>query len=290
MFCLILLGHPILISSTVLFVRKRAFETKFRGIAEEHARRHLPFQQCIHLPRIGKKKHDAENFNTPGSKENAPGPHQKNVGAQDHRAVLRPSVANKAVTSENICQYSDSIGWIDDDQITIRTAARERSSRHRVFPMAGIGAHPDAKDPKDAIPSLFIDDDRRSSIIKNAIRDTQKYFLSRGFISRNSQFHGLTVSDREKLGGVEYKAISFLSVVVPLYFLLFNILGALGIGAWVTAYRPSVARVDGLHPFWTGAFFAVSAFGNNGMSLLDVNMTALQTRYEVIIEIKQTLC
>lgn len=266
-----------MISSTVLFVRKRAFETKFRGIAEEHARRRLSFQHAIHLPRIGKKKHDAEDSNRPDSKQNTPESHQKDTGAQDHRAVLRLSVANKAVSPENPCQDSDSIGWIDDDQITIRTAACERS-KHRVFPMTGIGAHPDAKNPKDAVPSLFIDDDRRPSIIQNAILGTQKYFLSRGFISRNSQFHGLTVSDREKLGGVEYKAISFLSVVVPLYFFLFNILGAVGIGAWITANRPSVARVDGLGPFWTGAFFAVSAFGNNGMSLLDVNMTALQTR------------
>lgn len=266
---MILLGHPILISSTVLFVRKRAFETKFRGIAEEHARRRLSIQHAIHLPRIGKKKHEAE--------ENTPELHQQGTEARNHRATFRLNVANKSASSETACQDSDTIGWIDDDQITISTSARERS-RHRVFPMAGIGAHPDAKDPKDAVPSLFIDEGRRPSLIKDAIRGSQKHFLSRGFVSRNSQFHGLSVSDREKLGGVEYKAISFLSVVVPLYFVLFNVLGAVGIGAWITTYNPSVARLDGLNPFWTGIFFAVSAFGNNGMSLLDVNMTALQTR------------
>ncbi|CRG89521.1 Low-affinity potassium transport protein [Talaromyces islandicus] len=282
LFCLILLGHPILISSTVLFVRKRAFETKFRGIAEEHARRHLSLQHGIHLPRLGKKKHEVEDSNTAGSKKNPPESHRQGAGTENHRATIRLNVANKVASSETPCQDSDTIGWVDDDQITISTATRERS-RHRVFPMAGIGAHPDAKDPKDAVPSLFIDDNRRPSLIENAIRDTQKYFLSRGFISRNSQFHGLTVSDREKLGGVEYKAISFLSVVVPLYFVLFNILGAVGIGAWITAYHPSVARVNGLDPFWTGAFFAVSAFGNNGMSLLDVNMTALQTSVYVVL-------
>lgn len=274
---MILLGHPILISSTVLLVRKRAFETKFRGIAEEHARRRLSLQRGIHIPRIGKKKREAEDSNTLDYKKNVPEPNQKSIGAQNHRPAVRFNMADNGISSENQCQDSDAIRWVDDDQITINTYPRERT-RHHVFHMSGVGTHPSAKDPKDAVPGLFIEDERRPSIIKNAVRGTQKYFLSKGFISRNSQFHGLTVSDREKLGGVEYKAISFLSVVVPLYFILFNILGALGIGAWISANRPSIARNNGLGPFWTGAFFAISAFGNNGMSLLDVNMTALQTR------------
>ena len=35
----------------------------------------------------------------------------------------------------------------------------------------------------------------------------------------------------------------------------------------------------GLSPFWTGAFFAVSAFNNSGMALLDANAAALQASY-----------
>src|SRR6266480_1120031 len=32
----------------------------------------------------------------------------------------------------------------------------------------------------------------------------------------------------------------------------------------------------GLNPFWTGAFFAISAFNNSGMALLDANAVAIQ--------------
>lgn len=108
------------------------------------------------------------------------------------------------------------------------------------------------------------------------ISGTQKYFSSKGLISRNSQFHGLTSAEREELGGVEYKAVSLLSAIVSLYLFVFLLLGIIGVGSWLQVNHPEVTRANGLDPFWTGAFFAVSAFVNSGMSLLDKNMTALQ--------------
>lgn len=111
---------------------------------------------------------------------------------------------------------------------------------------------------------------------------TQKYFMSKGLVSRNSQFHGLSDAERERLGGVEYRAVSFLTVVVLLYWASFLLLGIAGVGGWLENNHPDIPRRNGLSPFWTGAFFAVSAFVNSGMSLLDANMTALQTRYEPV--------
>lgn len=106
---------------------------------------------------------------------------------------------------------------------------------------------------------------------------TNKYLLSSGFILRNSQFAGLSESDRTRLGGTEYKAVRFLAVLVPLYFVLWQLLGCIAIGAYVASNRADTARQNGLNPWWLGAFNAVSAFNNNGMSLLDANMVAFQT-------------
>src|SRR5271170_2020541 len=39
----------------------------------------------------------------------------------------------------------------------------------------------------------------------------------------------------------------------------------------------------GLNPFWTGAFFAISAYNNSGMALLDSNAAALQTSYYALL-------
>lgn len=283
LFALILLGSPILISSTVLFVRKRAFESKFQGIVQEHVARNSSthgHQHGLNFPlrRLRKKSHsmttkrdveDAPDGAITTSSQSAPFEIQQSTrnGAED----AQPSSTSR---SHDV----DQISCLDDDQRTLSIAFRDRARNHRVFPMTGVGTHPDLQHPKDAVPNLMVEN-RRPSFIKSAIEGTQKYFSSKGFISRNSQFVGLTPAEREKLGGVEYKAISFLSIIVPLYFILFNVLGAIGCGSWLAVNRPSVARVNGLAPFWTGAFFAVSAFGNNGMSLLDQNMTVLQTRF-----------
>lgn len=59
---------------------------------------------------------------------------------------------------------------------------------------------------------------------------------------------------------------------------MFILLGTISVGWWLQANHPQVTRENGLDPFWTGAFFAVSAFVNSGMSLLDKNMTALQMK------------
>lgn len=226
------------------------------------------------MPKIAKKALAADGDKSPPRNEDqAADGKTSNASAQ---LASETSLANNEIRSQSNSNDIDAIRWIDDDEITVQSHSRNKI-RHRVFPMAGVGARPDARDPKDAAPSFVADEERRPSFIESITKNPQKFFFSKALISRNSQFHGLTASEREKLGGVEYKAICLLSIIVPLYFVLFNLLGFIGIGTWFAVNRPSVARENGLSPFWTGSFLAISAFGNNGMSLLDLNMTALQT-------------
>jgi hypothetical protein len=261
----------------VLFVRKRAFESKFKGIVKEHVGRgESPHHQpSLNFPLAQLGRKSTAKVDIEDASGAAVGSNSQSDPFEAHRPAARNDGGeNPQSLPKNLSYDVDRIGYSDDDQVTLSVSIRERARHHRVFPMAGVGAHPDLQHPKDAVPV----ETRRPSLIESAIRGTQKYFSSKGFISRNSQFYGLTPAEREKLGGVEYRAISFLSVIVPLYFALFNILGVIGLGSWLAVNRPSLARENGLAPFWTGAFFAVSAFGNNGMSLLDANMTVLQTR------------
>ncbi|KAJ6031721.1 hypothetical protein N7540_002453 [Penicillium herquei] len=255
LFILLILGSAIFISLAVLMVRKRAFEEKFRGVSEERksARASIVDMQMQSGESSGHELDDQ----TCKSRPNA-------------------TVDVQELSAEQSAQ--GQIAWdMEDDQITVAdTLARHH--HHRVFPMAGVGARPDLNNhPRDAAPvHMYADDETSKSKLGGILRGTQKYFVSKGLVSRNSQFHGLTSAEREKLGGVEYKAVSFLSVVVALYLILFLLLGAIGVGTWLQVNHPEVARVNGLSPFWTGAFFAVSAFVNSGMALLDANMTALQ--------------
>lgn len=274
LFALLILGHSILISITVLFVRNRAFHSKFQGISKNRA------PQC---PDRGAFAVDlASNRRT---HEACVGVEGRGVELTSSKGDDKPNVTAQETPAQPSSPKADDdhIRWVEDDQVTIGgTKLRHHHNHHphRVFPMVGVGARLDLNNhPRDVPPNLPIHEEEELTGLKGIFRGTQKYFSSKGFVSRNSSFHGLTPAERDELGGVEYRAVSFLSVIVPLYWLSFLLLGIIGVGGWLEANHPEIPRSNGLSPFWTGAFFAVSAFVNSGMSLLDKNMTALQTKY-----------
>ncbi|KAK4097103.1 TrkH-domain-containing protein [Parathielavia hyrcaniae] len=98
-----------------------------------------------------------------------------------------------------------------------------------------------------------------------------RLLLARRSGGRNAHFHGLTIEERERLGGCEYQALRVLSVLVPMYFVLWQLLGS------------RTAAQERHQPLWLGVFNGVSAFNNSGMSLLDVNMIPFQDSYFVLI-------
>ncbi|OAQ65743.1 cation transporter [Purpureocillium lilacinum] len=108
-------------------------------------------------------------------------------------------------------------------------------------------------------------------------------FLANKTVGRNTQFPDLSTEEREHLGGCEYRALRILVVIVPLYFLLWQFLGCVALGAWIANYQPETARQNGIDPWWLGIFNGVSAFNNSGMSLLDANMIPFQRAYFVLI-------
>lgn len=158
---------------------------------------------------------------------------------------------------------------------------------------SGVGAHRMEAHPRYSRPLAFgisdstiVDDDDEEKHPSPSGRPStiDKYLKTlNGYIGRNSQFHNLSEAERRKLGGIEYDAICLLSWLVPTYFVLLQLLGALGVGAWLTVNNPTVTRTNGLNPFWTGAFFAISAFNNSGMALLDINAIALQKSYYCLL-------
>ncbi|TFK93269.1 TrkH-domain-containing protein [Polyporus arcularius HHB13444] len=113
-------------------------------------------------------------------------------------------------------------------------------------------------------------------------------YLSFSAIVRNSTFHGLTEENIEELGGVEYRALSALLWIIPLYYL-----GLLSISFIVTApymslpkwqenYLPPLQH-KAINPVWFTAFQIIGAWANTGMSLVDQNMVPFQTAYPLVI-------
>lgn len=82
--------------------------------------------------------------------------------------------------------------------------------------------------------------------------DSHLHFLRK--FSRNSSFHDLSERERQRLGGAEYRAVSLLSIIVPVYFLSWQLLGGLGVGAYVARNKAALARSNGLDPWYVGMF------------------------------------
>ncbi len=115
---------------------------------------------------------------------------------------------------------------------------------------SGVAAHSMANHPRNAQPVIHENEEdpeegnrpRSSSLAK-----LDKYVNEfKGLIGRNSQFHHLSEKERRALGGMEYDAICVLSWLVPIYFVLFQLLGAIGMGAWLQINRPDIALTNGL--------------------------------------------
>jgi hypothetical protein len=149
-------------------------------------------------------------------------------------------------------------------------------------PLGGTILQPQHKHPRSVIFTTHGVGARFAHIALPHIHQPSEELGSSAYL-QNSETAHLSHLERLRLGGVEYRATRLLVWVVPAYFVLWQLFGCIGLGAWVTINRPDTARSNGLNPFWAGAFNAVSAFNNNGYSLIDANMTVFQTSDYMLI-------
>jgi potassium uptake Trk family protein len=101
-------------------------------------------------------------------------------------------------------------------------------------------------------------------------------------IGRNGQFFNLSSDQREYLGGVEYRALKFLSIFVPAYFILWQFFGAVALGAYMSVYEKEACAVNAQNPWWAGIFLAISAYSNAGFTLLDAGFIPFQSSYYIL--------
>ena len=124
----------------------------------------------------------------------------------------------------------------------------------RLLSMQGVGARQDIRNHPTKVPPPIYPADLPKIDESDEDPGPQGYnflhtLLSGKYRGRNSQFSGLTLQEREKLGGVEYRAVTILSVIVPLYFFLWQALGCVGLGAWVTRHGMAATQVNAENPW-----------------------------------------
>ncbi|KAI0754516.1 TrkH-domain-containing protein [Daedaleopsis nitida] len=113
-------------------------------------------------------------------------------------------------------------------------------------------------------------------------------YLSFSATVRNSTFHGLTQDNIEELGGVEYRALTALMWIIPLYY--FGLLSIcfiinapyMALPKWDENFHPPLQHRE-INVVWYTAFQIVGAWANTGMSLVDQGMVPFQTAYPLVL-------
>lgn len=273
LFLLIVLGSSSLVSWGVIFIRFRAFESEFKAVAQRRRRR-SGAEARARSPRSDRAvplERDLEGAYALRDRKREDATTQKVSRTLDASGFSGPSTAIQCVSSTETSEES----------ARSRKPPRE-PSRRSVFSFTGIGATASSSlRPRSVGPPP---NRSRAEQPTGSARPSSRWIpSSAGFFLRNSQVHGLSRDERIELGGREYSAVRVLAVMVFLYIVLFQLLSAIGIGAWIACYRPRTALDNGVNPWWAGVFMAISAYNNCGMSLIDANMTAFQDCTYVIL-------
>jgi hypothetical protein len=260
LFIAMILGHPILISLWTVLFRRHIFEKRFRAIVKAERERKLKsgsslgFSDLLGLARIKSltraksKSNDANQLAGLGSRILKP---PAEASHPERQTEERDVEAGLAPIAEGV------------------PLPRTPGARSVAFVEP---PHPEHHPQPETGP-----DRDRTIEIRNFLEEKRKH------VGRNGEFFNLTLKEREYLGGVEYRAVEVLVVTVAMYFILWQLLGGIALGAWIAVNAPEIPAVNQQNPWWAGIFLAISAFTNGGMTLLDAGMTVFQSGYYFVL-------
>lgn len=111
-------------------------------------------------------------------------------------------------------------------------------------------------------------------------------------VTGNSLFHSLTETQRDELGGVEYRALDLLAKIVPIYWVAVQLFMITLVAPYCASqafdkYRPVFEAQGSNAPSttWFWFFQVVSAYTNTGLSLIDTSMINMADAYMLLIPI-----
>ena len=282
LFVLIIIGSSIFVSASVVHVRRRAFETRFRSeIAREQklnaggswlrrTRRSLSRSRTEEtkdqddVPEDQSTRAESDDLPQPGPVEASQTPELAIAPAPQNSSNQMSASSDVSTTAgpslpPDTEPHQDRITFSDDTRFRGRRRSRENNPvLGHLLSMQGVGAR-----SNKSVRRMTFQDPRSSSqdhrpraandngVTLNEERSGRHdaFLPSSGFIGRNSNFHDLTEADRNRLGGSEYKAVVFLSWVVPIYCFVWQFLGCLSLGAYVNRYYSDICRQNGLNPW-----------------------------------------
>ncbi|KAJ5958055.1 uncharacterized protein N7479_005205 [Penicillium vulpinum] len=179
----------------------------------------------------------------------------------------------------------DQLGPLEGPHITINEPDFSRSRpRGNTFPR--LETRPTVRETKDGNETTTLAPAATRNTFRGFFRSltqerdisTQPYLSWNATVARNSNFVDLTEEQRDELGGIEYRALKTLAVVLITYYLGFHLIGMLSMIGWIMKNNKwgDIVRADGVGRPWWGIFTAASAFNDLGFTLTPDSMYSFQ--------------
>ncbi|KAK8076415.1 hypothetical protein PG994_003687 [Apiospora phragmitis] len=242
------------------------------------------------------------------SEENVPLPHRRSN--TEHIAILerqRPRDAERGVGPEELSDEEDYEGDAPGErerQQTIIFEEPDHPKRHEIAQDLEAAAHtasvfkphrPRGHGERLHHSMTRTDTESRHnplSRIKTALsqhkeNDPAPYLSWQPTIGRNSEFLDLTEEQREELGGIEYRSLKTLAVVVTGFFWGFWISGILCLWPWIAVnndFYSKIVEAAGASKAWWAIFTSNSAFTDLGFTLTSDSMISFNSaRFPLLI-------
>lgn len=169
---------------------------------------------------------------------------------------------------------------INDDArafLNVLTPFRLRKPRFMSNP-PGDNVHHDRDAPLSKMRRRRTLENIRHALSRDNEADEAPYLSWQPTLGRNSQFHDMSEEQREELGGIEYRSLKTLSMILTLYYWGFWILAIVCLTPWII-HSPWGAIVDkaGQSRAWWGIFTGNSAFMDLGFTLTPDSMNSFNT-------------
>ncbi|KAI3401279.1 hypothetical protein diail_11985 [Diaporthe ilicicola] len=165
----------------------------------------------------------------------------------------------------------------DDARAFINVLTPFRFRKPRLFNGSDDKLHHDRDAPFSRLKRRQTLDTIRNALTRD--KDDEAPYLSwQPTLGRNSQFHDLTEDQREELGGIEYRSLKTLSLILTMYFWGFWILSVVCLTPWIfNSSYGSLVDAAGQSRAWWGIFTGNSAFMDLGFTLTPDSMNSFNT-------------
>ncbi|KAL2201446.1 cation transport protein-domain-containing protein [Corynascus similis CBS 632.67] len=201
-----------------------------------------------------------------------------------NRADSRQQAITIEEPDRNKLQQSDSDDFVESARAARHAFSFLKLRKPQIFAQISKKLRGSQDEPSDTAKGKAMATRRQSIQSIRTVFSREKiegtpYLSWEPTIGRNSAFPDLTEEQREELGGIEYRSLKTLALILTGYFWIYSAIGVIGLAPWIVNREHYGKIVDqaGISRAWWAFFTSNSAFMDLGFTLTPDSMNSFNT-------------